>query len=89
MSDSCKPAITVLQERNIILACTYEYRLPPPPDPETIKAGDENVIRDMTSRYLGLVVVPGKYVMKIEVEEFASQVKGRSSRWAVPEEEGF
>jgi hypothetical protein len=32
---------------------------------------------DMTSRYLGLVVVPGEYIVKIEVEEFASQVKGK------------
>lgn len=32
----------------------------------------------MTSRYLGLVVVPGEYVVKIEVEEFASQMKGKS-----------
>jgi len=32
----------------------------------------------MTSRYLGLVVVPGEYITKIEVEEFASQVKGKS-----------
>lgn len=31
----------------------------------------------MTSRYLGLVVVPGEYITKIEVEEFASQMKGR------------
>jgi hypothetical protein len=30
---------------------------------------------DLTSRYLGLVVVPGKYVTKIEVEEFASQLR--------------
>jgi hypothetical protein len=33
---------------------------------------------DMTSRYLGLVVVPGEYIVKIEVEEFASQVKGKA-----------
>jgi N-alpha-acetyltransferase 38, NatC auxiliary subunit len=31
----------------------------------------------MTSRYLGLVVVPGEYIAKIEVEEFASQMKGK------------
>lgn len=31
----------------------------------------------MTSRYLGLVVVPGEYITKIEVEEFVSQLKGR------------
>lgn len=30
---------------------------------------------DMTSRYLGLVVVPGKYIVKMEVEEFASQIR--------------
>jgi hypothetical protein len=30
----------------------------------------------MTSRYLGLVVVPGEYILKIEVEEFTSQRKG-------------
>lgn len=30
---------------------------------------------DMTARYLGLVVVPGEHVVKIEVEEFASQMK--------------
>ena len=32
---------------------------------------------EMTSRYLGLVVVPGEYITKIEVEEFASQMKGK------------
>ncbi|KAH6650242.1 hypothetical protein F5144DRAFT_555676 [Chaetomium tenue] len=37
----------------------------------------EKVTVEMTSRYLGLVVVPGKYVVKIEEEEFASQVRGR------------
>jgi hypothetical protein len=38
----------------------------------------------MTSRYLGLVVVPGEYITKIEVEEFASQVKGREKVVALP-----
>ncbi|KAK3902113.1 hypothetical protein C8A05DRAFT_15790 [Staphylotrichum tortipilum] len=32
---------------------------------------------DMTARYLGLVVVPGKYIVRIEAEEFASQARGR------------
>jgi hypothetical protein len=31
---------------------------------------------DMQARYLGLVVVPGEHIVKIEVEEFASQLKG-------------
>lgn len=34
-------------------------------------------MQEMTSRYLGLVVVPGEYITKIEVEEFESQVRGR------------
>ena len=32
---------------------------------------------DMTSRYLGLVVVPGQHIVRIEVEEFASQMGKR------------
>jgi N-alpha-acetyltransferase 38, NatC auxiliary subunit len=32
---------------------------------------------DMTSRYMGLVVVPGEYIERIEVEEFESQMKGK------------
>jgi len=61
-------------DRNIILSSTFEYRLPPPP--KNIQ-GQATVTMDMTSRYLGLVVVPGEYIVKIEVEEFASQVKGK------------
>ena len=62
-----------IQERNIILAKTYEYRLP------TEKAKKEAMERqktlggvgkaDMTSRFLGLVVVPGQHILKLEVEE--------------------
>jgi N-alpha-acetyltransferase 38, NatC auxiliary subunit len=29
----------------------------------------------MTARYLGLVVVPGRHIVRVEVEEFASQLK--------------
>jgi N-alpha-acetyltransferase 38, NatC auxiliary subunit len=38
----------------------------------------ETVRAEMTSRYLGLVVVPGEYIVKIEMEEFVSQMKSRS-----------
>jgi N-alpha-acetyltransferase 38, NatC auxiliary subunit len=61
------------QESNVILAKTYEYRLP------TEKAKKEAIQRqqagqgagkaDMTSRFLGLVVVPGQHITKLEVEE--------------------
>ncbi|KAF7504285.1 hypothetical protein GJ744_002474 [Endocarpon pusillum] len=60
-------------ESNIILAKTYEYRMP------TAKAKQDAIERqlagegsgkaDMTSRFLGLVVVPGQHITKLEVEE--------------------
>lgn len=67
--------LTNPQDRNIILSQTFEYRLPPPPKAKDLQ-GAESITLDMTSRYLGLVVVPGEYITKIEVEEFASQMKG-------------
>jgi len=64
------------QDRNIVLAQAFEYRLPPPPKQS---AEQGSVKLDMTSRYLGLVVVPGEHITKIEVEEFASQMKGKTA----------
>jgi hypothetical protein len=64
------------QDRNIILSQTFEYRLPPPPT----NIDGEKVALDMSSRYMGLVVVPGQYIEKIEVEEFESQIRGREKR---------
>jgi len=66
-------------DRNVILSHTVEYRLPPPPKPSQLHEGKESVTLDMTSRYLGLVVVPGEYISKIEVEEFASQMRGEGT----------
>ncbi|KAK0122034.1 hypothetical protein ONS95_010299 [Cadophora gregata] len=64
---------------NIILAQTYEYRLPAPPKPKPSPSTTNSsipIVQDMTSRYVGLVVVPGDYITRIEVEEFESQMKG-------------
>lgn len=63
-------------ERNVVLANTYKYRHPSADTVhrhlhETPKGA---VTVDMTSRYLGLVVVPGCHVVKMELEQFASQV---------------
>jgi small nuclear ribonucleoprotein (snRNP)-like protein len=76
---------------NIILAHTYEYRhpsgatptlgsdspsplvvagLPPPPS-----SSNGSSLAGMKSRYLGLIVVPGKHIVKIELEQFASQMR--------------
>lgn len=35
---------------------------------------DAPVALDMTPRYLGLVVVPGKHIVNIQVEKFSSQL---------------
>ncbi|KAK0516205.1 hypothetical protein JMJ35_000808 [Cladonia borealis] len=60
-------------ECNVILSQSYEYR---PPTESAIKAATEachdpgaTVKLDMTSRFLGLIVVPGQHITKIEVED--------------------
>ncbi|KAL1966629.1 hypothetical protein VTN77DRAFT_4040 [Rasamsonia byssochlamydoides] len=60
-------------DRNIILAGTYEYRFP---SPSAVKAAAETTSTDtgkikvdMTSRLIGLVVVPGQHITRIELEE--------------------
>ena len=61
-------------ERNIILALTHEYRQPTQTDIKRAAERNEhssaagNVKVDMRKRFVGLVVVPGKYIEKIEVE---------------------
>jgi hypothetical protein len=45
----------------------------------SLQISESNTVKvDMTSRYLGLVVVPGEHIVKIEVEEFASQMRGQN-----------
>ncbi|KAI8684689.1 Sm domain-containing protein [Fusarium sp. LHS14.1] len=66
-------------DRNIVLAHTYEYRQPSSRQRAEAaeKAGGETIKLDMSSRYLGLVVVPGHHIVKMEVEEFASQMRNQ------------
>jgi small nuclear ribonucleoprotein (snRNP)-like protein len=62
-------------ERNIILSMTHEYRQPSTQDIQLAaqrheRAGKSgNVKVDMKKRFVGLVVVPGRYISRIEVEE--------------------
>jgi small nuclear ribonucleoprotein (snRNP)-like protein len=60
------------RECNIVLGLTQEYR--PPPESElratAEKTGTAKVHVSFTSRFVGLVVVPGKYITKIELEEY-------------------
>ncbi|KAF2223719.1 LSM domain-containing protein [Elsinoe ampelina] len=59
------------QERNIILACTHEYRRPSKRAIEQAAqnpSADGKVRLDMVKRFVGLVVVPGQYITKIELD---------------------
>ncbi|KAK0746200.1 hypothetical protein B0T18DRAFT_429202 [Schizothecium vesticola] len=71
-------------ESNVILRNTYEYRHPTTtaaaPSHQETTAAVGTVRVDMTSRFLGLVVVPGRHIVKIEVEEFASQMRSKQRR---------
>ncbi|KAK5992766.1 LSM domain-containing protein 1-B [Cladobotryum mycophilum] len=67
-------------DRNIVLANTYEYRQPSEEEQKAAAANakkEGKVTLEMTSRYLGLIVVPGHHIVKMEVEQFASQMKNR------------
>lgn len=87
--------ISPSQGCNIVLDHTFEYRQPSVQKREEAAAAaaaktaaahpsvaDGTVALDMTSRFLGLVVVPGKHIVKIEVEEFASQMQEGQSPYA-------
>ncbi|KAI0187881.1 hypothetical protein EV127DRAFT_139877 [Xylaria flabelliformis] len=70
-------------DRNVVLSLTYEYRQPSQQKlaeaaAAAASSSSETVKADMTSRYLGLVVIPGEHIVKMEVEEFTSQAKNRS-----------
>lgn len=70
----------VSQERNVILANSFEYRFPTPSAIEAAAAKEteswdktsENksatVKVNMTSRLIGLIVIPGRHITKIELE---------------------
>ncbi|KAJ5095811.1 Ribonucleoprotein LSM domain eukaryotic/archaea-type [Penicillium alfredii] len=68
-------------ERNIILANSFEYRFPTPSAVEAAaekqqaqeteaeaEAKSATVKVNMTSRLIGLIVIPGRHITKIELE---------------------
>lgn len=71
------------QDRNVILSNTFEYRLPSQnavqaAAAETACTSDNATGKfkmDMTSRFIGLVVVPGQHITKIELEENPYQMR--------------
>ncbi|EHK40387.1 uncharacterized protein TrAtP1_006480 [Trichoderma atroviride] len=64
-------------DMNLVLGNTHEYRQPSKEEASAAAANTsgDSVSLDMTSRYLGLIVVPGQYIVKMEVEQFLSQMK--------------
>ncbi|KAI1827795.1 hypothetical protein F4861DRAFT_491262, partial [Xylaria intraflava] len=68
-------------DRNVVLSATYEYRQPPRQKSTeaittTADIGSDHA-PEMPARHLGLIVIPGDHIVKIEAEEFTSQVKTR------------
>lgn len=59
------------KECNIILAQSHEYRFPTSKALETASESipTSSLKLDMNSRYLGLIVVPGQHIVKIEIED--------------------
>lgn len=59
------------QAKNLILSQTHEYRYPSAHEiAAAAAAGEEERLRmQLKSRYIGLVVVPGEYIVKVEVED--------------------
>ncbi|KAI2638372.1 hypothetical protein GGS21DRAFT_435741 [Xylaria nigripes] len=68
-------------DRNIVLSTTYEYRQSsqqtPSETPADTAGHDSEAAREIPARYLGLIVIPGEHIVKIEAEEFTSQGRTR------------
>jgi N-alpha-acetyltransferase 38, NatC auxiliary subunit len=56
-----------------VLATTYEYRAPPDSalQAQAEQTGQSKMQVQFTSRYVGLVVIPGNHIVKMELEEWA------------------
>ncbi|KAL4910893.1 hypothetical protein BDW74DRAFT_3350 [Aspergillus multicolor] len=73
--------------RNIILANTHEYRYPTTAavqDAASNAASEsaqdlQKLKLNMTSRFIGLVVVPGQHITRIELEEIPQNWKAPAS----------
>ncbi|RCI12391.1 hypothetical protein L249_1295 [Ophiocordyceps polyrhachis-furcata BCC 54312] len=59
--------------QNIVLSHTYEYRKASGADPLSL---EHSLRMDVAAaRYLGLVVVPGEHIVRMELEQFVSQMR--------------
>jgi N-alpha-acetyltransferase 38, NatC auxiliary subunit len=71
----------VLKDSNIILSNAFEYRAPSKQAEahtlEQVQQTGEPTKGDMTSRFIGLIVVPKHQIIKIELEERRSEILGQ------------
>lgn len=73
-------SVTNMQERNIILALTHEFRQPSSAavseaaGSRSAEDDDKPAPVNMTSRFIGLVVVPGQHIAKIELDEVPTRL---------------
>ena len=69
-------------ESNIVLSNTFEYRMPSQSAEkapvEKMKATGQASRADMTSRFVCLIVIHGKQIAKMEVEEKRESPSGQS-----------
>lgn len=71
-TSALKHQLTTPQDRNLILHMTNEFRTPTAPtttsaSPSTV-SGSSSSTAELKSRYIGLVVIPGHVIVKIERE---------------------
>ncbi|KIW61938.1 hypothetical protein PV05_02004 [Exophiala xenobiotica] len=69
-------------DSNIILSNTFEDRMPSRGSEraaiDKLKISGQTSRADMTSRFVGLIVVPGKQIAKLEVEDKREWPSGQS-----------
>lgn len=75
-------------ESNIILANSFEYRMPSKSAEQKAiaqaKATGKPAKADMTSRFVGLIVVPGNQIVKVELEESKFSTSASATSAALP-----
>jgi hypothetical protein len=71
MGTLTEPMLIHSQDRNVILALAHEYRAPSAAiiRKAVEETGNPSASVPWNSRYVGLVVVPGQHITKIEFEE--------------------
>ena len=73
ISRDAELADIIAKDSNMILSNAFEYRMPSQAAEEAAiqqaMATGQTARADMTSRFVGLIVVPGKQITKVEVEE--------------------